>query len=167
MRLSKNFILEEFTKSATATKHGIDNTPKGEHLQNLQFVVEKICQPVREFFGKPVSVNSGYRSPALNKAVGGSATSQHCNGEAVDIEINGIPNKVLADWITENCDYDQVILEFYNPAEGANSGWVHASVRRDGKNRKQKLIAFKDGKSTKYQAVDDFDPNNDYSKYKK
>jgi hypothetical protein len=165
MKLSENFSLVEFTKSGTATKLGIDNTPKGEHLENLQHVVQKICQPVRDFFGKPVTVNSGYRSPELNKAVGGSATSQHCNGEAVDIEIQGIPNKVLADWITENCEYDQVILEFYNPAEGANSGWVHASLKKDGPNRKMKLIAFKDGKSTKYQKVDDFDPDNNYEKY--
>jgi hypothetical protein len=165
MKLSKNFALNEFTKSATATKLGIDNTPKGEHLENLQYVVEKICQPAREFFDKPVTVNSGYRSPELNKAVGGASSSQHCNGEAVDIEIMGVPNKVLADWITENCEFDQVILEFYNPEEGINSGWVHASLKKDGPNRKTKLIAFKDGKSTRYQAVDDFDPDNDYKRY--
>jgi len=165
MKLSENFVLAEFTKSATATKRGIDNTPQGEHMENLKYVVQKICQPVREAFGKPVRINSGYRSPALNVAVGGSKTSQHCNGQAVDMEINGVPNIVLADWIAENCTFDQVILEFYNPAEGANSGWVHASVRSDGKNRGQKLIAFKDGKSTRYQVVTDFDPNNDYEKY--
>lgn len=164
MKLSKNFNLNEFTKSATATARGIDNTPQGVHLENLKYVVEKICQPARDYFGKPVKINSGYRSPALNTAVGGSKTSQHCNGEAVDMEIEGLPNKTLADWIAENCEFDQVILEFYNPAEGANSGWVHASVRRDGKNRKSKLIAFKDGKSTRYEAVSDFDNQDKWKK---
>jgi zinc D-Ala-D-Ala carboxypeptidase len=165
MQLSANFQLKEFTRSQTASRLGIDNTPQGEHMENLKYVVEKICQPVREAFGKPVRINSGYRSPALNKAVGGSKTSQHCNGQAVDMEIDGVPNKVLADWITENCDFDQVILEFYNPAEGANSGWVHASVRSDGQNRGKKLIAFKDGKKTRYEFVEDFDKGNEYEDY--
>lgn len=165
MRLSANFVLAEFTKSATATKRGIDNTPQGEHLENLKYVVENICQPVREAFGRPVRINSGYRSPALNKAVGGSKTSQHCKGQAVDFEINGVANLALADWISENLTFDQLILEFYNPDEGENSGWVHASVRSDGQNRGQKLIAFKDGRRTRYEVVDDFDPDNNYDKY--
>lgn len=165
MQLSENFQLKEFTRSATASRLGIDNTPQGEHMDNLKYVVEKICQPVRESFGKPVRINSGYRSPELNKAVGGSKTSQHCNGQAVDMEIDGVPNKVLADWITENCEFDQVILEFYNPEEGANSGWVHASVRADGQNRRTKLIAFKDGKKTRYELVEDFDKGNEYEDY--
>lgn len=162
MKLSENFVLAEFTKSATAQRLGIDNTPHNEHLENLKHVVETICQPVRDFFGKPVIVNSGYRSPELNTAVGGSSKSQHCNGQAVDIEIPGVANKTLADWITEHCEFDQVILEFYNPAEGENSGWVHASVKKDGPNRNQKLIAFKDGRSTRYELVEDFDCENNY-----
>ena len=116
MKLSKNFSLEELTRSATATKLGIDNTPDEEHLNNLQVVVDEIAQPLRDHFGKPVRINSGYRSPALNDAIGGSKKSQHSKGEAIDLEIDGVSNMEVAGWITENCDYDQVILEFYNPA---------------------------------------------------
>lgn len=155
-RLSKNFVLSEFTKSATAERLGIDNTPQGEHLENLQNVVDNICQPVREHFDKPVIITSGYRSPELNEVIGGSSSSQHCKGEAVDFEIAGVSNKALAEWVSENCEYDQLILEFYNPTEGENSGWVHASLRMDGNNRKQKLIAYKNGRSTRYVQVDDF-----------
>ena len=165
MKLSKNFSLSEFTKSATAAREGIDNTPNGEHLENLRYVVETVAQPLRTAFGKPVTVNSGYRSKALNEAVGGSSRSQHCNGEAVDLEINGVANKAVADWITANCEFDQIILEFYNPEEGENSGWVHVSAKQDGNNRRQKLIAFKDGKTTRYVEVDDFDPDDNYEQY--
>lgn len=157
MQITENFHLDEFTKSNTADRLGIDNTPQGEHLDNLIYVVENILQPVREHFGKPVTINSGYRSPALNNAVGGSSRSQHCNGEAADFEIMGLPNAELAQWIIDNLEYDQIILEFYNPDEGANSGWVHCSVKKDGDNRKEKLVAIKDGKSTRYERVEDFD----------
>ena len=157
MKLSENFSLEELTRSATATKLGIDNTPDEEHLNNLQVVVDEIAQPLRDHFGKPVRINSGYRSPALNDAIGGSKKSQHSKGEALDLEIDGVSNMEVADWITENCDYDQVILEFYNPAEGPNSGWVHASCKADlSQNRKRNLIALKDGNKTVYLVTEDF-----------
>ena len=157
MKLSKNFSLEELTRSATATKLGIDNTPDEEHLNNLQVVVDEIAQPLRDHFGKPVRINSGYRSPALNDAIGGSKKSQHSKGEALDLEIDGVSNMEVAGWITENCDYDQVILEFYNPAEGPNSGWVHASCKADlSQNRKRNLIALKDGNKTVYLVTEDF-----------
>ena len=157
MKLSKNFSLEELTRSATATKLGIDNKPDEEHLKNLQVVVDEIAQPLRDHFGKPVRINSGYRSPALNDAIGGSKKSQHSKGEALDLEIDGVSNMEVAGWITENCDYDQVILEFYNPAEGPNSGWVHASCKADlSQNRKRNLIALKDGNKTVYLVTEDF-----------
>lgn len=157
MKLSENFSLEELTRSATATKLGIDNTPDEEHLNNLQVVVDEIAQPLRDHFGKPVRINSGYRSPALNDAIGGSKKSQHSKGEALDLEIDGVSNMEVAGWITENCDYDQVILEFYNPAEGPNSGWVHASCKADlSQNRKRNLIALKDGNKTVYLVTEDF-----------
>ena len=157
MKLSKNFSLEELTRSATATKLGIDNKPDEEHLKNLQVVVDEIAQPLRDHFGKPVRINSGYRSPALNDAIGGSKKSQHSKGEAIDLEIDGVSNMEVAGWITENCDYDQVILEFYNPAEGPNSGWVHASCKADlSQNRKRNLIALKDGNKTVYLVTEDF-----------
>jgi uncharacterized protein YcbK (DUF882 family) len=140
MQLSEHFNLKEFTKSETAIRKRIDNTPNAQHAQNLKNVCDKILEPVRKHFGKPVRINSGYRGPALNAAVGGSSKSQHCNGEAVDFEIDGLPNPELAKWVSENCDFDQIILEFYDPKEGPNSGWVHASYSA-GKNRKQKLTA--------------------------
>lgn len=164
MNLTPNFTLKELTESPTATKLGIDNTPTAQHLANMKHVCETILEPARAHFGKPVKVNSCYRGPALNKAIGGSTTSQHMNGEAVDFEIPGVSNKVLADWVSENVEFDQVILEFFNPAEGVNSGWVHASVKKTG-NRKQKLVASKDGTKTVYKPVTDFDPNNSYEQY--
>jgi putative chitinase len=150
MQLSQHFNLKEFTKSETATRKRIDNTPNLEHANNLKMVCENILEPVRKHFGKPVRINSGYRGPALNKAVGGSAKSQHCNGEAVDFEIDGLPNPDLAKWVADNCDFDQIILEFYDPKEGPNSGWVHASYSK-GKNRKQKLTAVTVNGKTVYK----------------
>ena len=157
MKLSENFSLDEVIRSATATKLGIDNIPEQEHLDNLQVVIDEIAQPLRDHFGKPVRINSGYRSPALNDAIGGSKKSQHSKGEALDLEIDGVSNMEVAGWITENCDYDQVILEFYNPAEGPNSGWVHASCKADlSQNRERNLIALKDGNKTVYLVTEDF-----------
>lgn len=159
-KLTPNFSLEELTVSPTAKKLGLPNTPTQEHIANMKYVCEKILEPVRAHFGKPVQVNSSYRSPAVNKAVGGSPTSQHSNGEAVDFEIPGIPNKQLADWVADNLEFDQVILEFYNAKDGANSGWVHASIKRNGQNRKQRLIASKSKSGgTVYTPVNDFDPS--------
>lgn len=149
MQLSKNFNLSEFTKSDTATKLKIDNTPKGEHLDNLKHVVEKIVQPVRDKFGV-TKINSGYRSPDLNEAVRGSRTSQHCFGEACDIEVPGVPNATLAAWIKDNLEFDQLILEFYTPGV-PDSGWVHVSLKRSGPQRKQVLTAMKEGGKTVYK----------------
>ena len=157
MKLSENFSLEELIRSSTARRIGLDNIPNDEHLKNLQVVVDEIAQPLRDHFGKPVRINSGYRSPALNDAIGGSKKSQHSKGEALDLEIDGVSNLEVADWITDNCDYDQVILEFYNPAEGPNSGWVHASCKENlSENRERNLIALKDGKKTVYVVTEDF-----------
>jgi putative chitinase len=151
MQLSEHFKLSEFTKSETAIRKRIDNTPGPEHAQNLKNVCEKILEPVRKHFGKPVRINSGYRGAALNAAVGGSSKSQHCNGEAVDFEIDGLPNPELAKWVADNCDFDQCILEFYDPKEGPNSGWVHASYTSKGTNRKQRLTAVTVSGKTVYK----------------
>ena len=157
MKLSENFSLEELIRSSTARRIGLDNIPNDEHLKNLQVVVDEIAQPLRDHFGKPVRINSGYRSPALNDAIGGSKKSQHSKGEALDLEIDGVSNLEVADWITDNCDYDQVILEFYNPSEGPNSGWVHASCKANlSENRERNLSALKDGKKTVYLVTEDF-----------
>lgn len=150
MQLSPHFKLNEFTKSETAIRKRIDNTPGPVHAANLKKVCEKIIEPVRNHFGKPVRINSGYRGPALNAAVGGSSKSQHCNGQAVDFEIDGLPNPELAKWVAENCEFDQIILEFYDPKEGPNSGWVHASYA-EGANRKQKLTAVTENGKTVYK----------------
>lgn len=153
MNISTHFTLEEMINSPTAKEKGINNMPGPAVLVNLTNVAQSILEPVRAHFGKPIKINSGYRSPELNTAIGGSATSQHCTGEAVDFEIEGISNKEVAEWVTNNLKYDQCILEFWVSSEGPNSGWVHVSLKKNGMNRKQKLIAFKNGKKTVYQNV--------------
>ena len=146
MKLSENFTMAEFIKSDTANRLGIDNTPEGEHLENAKALFENVVQKVRDHFG-PTVINSGYRCPELNEAVRGSKTSQHCHGEAADIEVPGVANGDLAQWIVDNLDFDQVILEFYTPGE-PSSGWVHVSYKADGSNRKKALTASKiDGKT--------------------
>ena len=149
MRLSKNFTLTEYTKSQTALRQGIDNTPGDEHLEAAKTLFEKVVQPVRDNFG-PTVINSGYRGPELNKAVGGSATSQHCKGQAVDIEIPGVANYDVAEWIKDNLDFDQVILEFYTPGI-PDSGWVHVSYNNAGEQRKSVLTAMKENGKTVYK----------------
>ena len=149
--LSKNFTLTEFTKSQTALRLGIDNTPSDEHLAAAKLLFENVVQPVRDHFG-PTVINSGYRGPALNEAIGGAATSQHCRGEAVDIECPGVPNHEVAEWIENNLEYDQLILEFYTLGI-SDSGWVHVSYIPEG-NRKQSLTAVKqDGKTVYLQGL--------------
>ena len=149
MKLSKNFSLAEFTRSQTATRRGIDNTPMGQHLEAAKTLFEKVVQPIRDHFG-PTRLNSGYRSPDLNKAVGGSKTSQHCQGEAADLEVPGVSNYDVAKWIEDNLEYDQLILEFYTPGI-PNSGWVHVSYNHDGNQRKQSLTAMKENGKTVYK----------------
>jgi len=141
MNLSKNFTLAELTKSQTATRKGIDNEPGTAEIENLIHLAKTILQPVREHFGKPVMISSGYRSPALCEAIGSSAKSQHAQGEAADFEINGIDNVDLAAWISRNCDFDQLILEFYDNVD-PNSGWIHCSSKKES-SRKQILKAVR------------------------
>jgi len=146
MKLSENFTMAEFIKSDTANRLGIDNTPEGEHLENAKALFENVVQKVRDHFG-PTVINSGYRCPELNEAVRGSKTSQHCHGEAADIEVPGVANGELAQWIVDNLEFDQVILEFYTPGE-PSSGWVHVTYKKDGSNRNKALTAAKiDGKT--------------------
>ena len=145
MKLSKNFTMAQFTKSQTAERKGIDNTPQGEHLDAAIALFENVVQPVRDHFG-PTVLNSGYRSHELNEAVGGSSKSQHCKGEAADIEVPGVANAELAEWIRDNLDFDQLILEGYKKGI-PDSGWVHVSYKADGSNRKSILTAdFTSGK---------------------
>ena len=149
MKLSNNFSLKEMTKSQTATRRGIDNDPGEEEQANLQQLCEQVLQKVRDHFGKPVTVTSGYRSPELNKAIGGSTTSDHCKGMAADIEIAGVPNYELAEWIKDNCEFRQLILEFYTPGI-PDSGWVHVSYDYE-ENLKKVMTAMKENGKTVYK----------------
>ena len=137
MQLSKHFKLEEFTKSMTATRKGIDNTPGAGEIKNLENLCYEILEPLRAKFDKPITITSGYRSPELCEAIGSKATSQHTKGEAADFEIAGVSNLQVALWIQNNTDFDQLILEFWKEGE-PNSGWVHCSFV-EGSNRKQVL----------------------------
>ena len=151
MILSNNFTLNELTKSQTATRKGIHNEPSTEHVENLIHLAKTILQPVREHFGKPVMISSGYRSPELCEAIGSSAKSQHAKGEAADFEIHGVDNKELAAWISINCDFDQLILEFYIDGD-ANSGWVHCSSKMES-SRRQMLKAERIEGRTSYSPI--------------
>ena len=148
MNLTTNFTLAEMVKSETALRHDMDNTPGEAEIENLKRLAEQVLQPVRDHFAKGVKVNSGFRHPEVNAKVGGSKTSDHCKGQAADIEIPGVANADLAKWITENLDFTQVILEFYTPGI-PDSGWVHVSY--DPQNlKKQALTATKQGGKTVY-----------------
>jgi len=140
MMVSDHVSLEELTKSQTGGRLGINNTPSPIKIEALKAVCENVVEKVRAHYGQPVFINSGYRGPALNKAVGGAASSQHCKGEAVDMEIPGVPNGDLAIWVRDNLDFDQLILECYK-AGVPTSGWVHCSYKAGGKNRKDVLTA--------------------------
>jgi len=149
MKLSTNLTLSEVIKSNTATRNNISNEPTKEHLQNLVALAENIFQPIREHFNAPIYLNSGYRSEALNKAVGGSKTSQHCKGEAIDIDNdfrNSVSNKEIFDYARTNLDFDQLIFE---GGTKENPAWVHISYKIAG-NRKQ-VLRMKDQKITIYE----------------
>ena len=148
IRVSKNFALSEMVKSATAERLNVDNSPSDIHLVNLTHLAIRILQPVRDEFGV-ITINSGYRSPALNAKVGGSKTSQHCNGQAADFESFSTPNPDLAKWIANNLEFDQLILEFYDGVN-PNSGWVHCSYNLMG-NRKKIMTALKTKSGVQYK----------------
>ena len=152
MKLTENFSLLELTKSQTAERKGIDNTPGPEHQENLQSLCTHVLQPVRDHFGQVVSVSSGYRSPELCTAIGSKITSQHAKGEAADFEIFGVSNKELADWIHYNLNYDQLILEYWKGEDDPNSGWVHCSYSENQK-RRQYLKAVKVDGRTQYEPM--------------
>lgn len=139
-QLTEHFSLAEMS----VTKTGLPNTPPPVVAERLRVLCEEVLEPIRAHFGKPVTINSGYRSLAVNKAVKGAPTSQHRMGLAADIEIKGVANDVLARWITDNLVYDQCILEFFRDGD-PSSGWVHVSFRKDA-NRRQ---SFRIGGSTR------------------
>lgn len=147
MRLSKNFVLSEITRSSTAARLGINNGPDKEHLQNIQYLITQIVQPMRDDLG-PIRISSGYRSPVLNSTIGGSNKSQHCKGQALDLQFwegGKMNNKKIYDWIIDSgLEFDQMINEF-------DFAWIHLSLKIEG-NRKQILKAYKDDENkTKYR----------------
>jgi len=145
MKLSENFSLKEFTKSQTAIRFGIDNTPQGDHLDALKDLVENILQPIRDNFGS-VRITSGYRSHDLNEKIGGSQKSQHSVGQAADFEITGLDNFDLAVWISDNLVFDQLIIEGYD-GTGANAGWIHCSYNKENNRKKCLTAEFINGKA--------------------
>ena len=140
MRLSKNFVLSEITRSNTAKRLGVSNEPEKEHLVSIQRLVTELIQPMRDALG-PIRVTSGYRSPQLNRAIGGSRKSQHCKGEAFDVQFwkdGKMCNQEIYKWVLNSgIDFDQMINEF-------DFAWIHISLKPDGKNRKMVLEAYKD-----------------------
>ena len=150
MNLSRNFSLQELTKSDTAIRMDIDNNPNADQIEKLKALCENILQPVRDHFGR-VKVTSGFRSEKLCLAIGSSVNSQHARAEAADFEVIDTDNAELADWIYKNLEPDQLILEFYKPGE-PNSGWIHCSWIPEGR-RAQFLHAFKSEGKTKYKPV--------------
>jgi len=149
MQLSKNLSLAEVTRSETAKRRGVSNMPTEAHIANFKLLAEKVFQPIRDHFGGPIHISSGYRSAALNKAIGGAASSQHCTGEAIDIDMDGtaITNAEIFNYIKDNLEFDQLIWEF---GTDTNPDWVHVSYESTGKQRKQILKAIKKGGATSY-----------------
>jgi zinc D-Ala-D-Ala carboxypeptidase len=153
MQISKHLSLKECTYSATAEKMGIaNNNLTKNHIENLKLLAEKVFEPIREHFDMPIKVSSVYRGFNLNQAIKGSITSQHCNGQAMDIDmsgVEGISNKDIFNYIKQNLDFDQLIWEFGNSKE---PDWVHVSYTND-KNRKQILKAKKVNGKTQYEKM--------------
>lgn len=146
LQITKHFSLREMSRSATGTRLGLPNNPPAELMPNILKVCERLEQ-VREHYGKPVTVRSCYRAPAVNTAVGGSKTSAHRFGLAADFEVEGVPNIDVARWCRDNiADYDQIIYEF------GEDGWVHIGFTASSEPRKQLLSAVKDGGKTVYKS---------------
>jgi zinc D-Ala-D-Ala carboxypeptidase len=150
MNLSKNLTLFEMTRSDMAKRKGVSNEPTPEHIENMKVLAEKIFQPIREHFGVPIYISSGYRSAVLNKKIGGSRNSQHLTGEAMDIDMDGhlhITNAQVFNYIKDNLFFDQLIWEYGN---STNPDWIHVSYRNRSTNRGQILKAVKGTFGTKY-----------------
>jgi hypothetical protein len=152
MKISTHISNREATRSTTALRLGIDNTPGDSELQNMKLIAEKIFEPLRIYVAGPIKINSMFRSKELNRAVGGSKKSQHCQGRAIDLDdsFGVMSNSTMFNWIQDHCDYDQLIWEFgdeYNPE------WVHVSYVDPGSNRKRSLQAYREKGKTKYKVI--------------
>ena len=153
MKISDNITYAEAIHSQTAKRRGIDNTPTAKQVEVMKLTAEKIFEPLRKFVGGPIKVNSFFRSAELNKAIGGSKTSQHCKGQAIDIDdVYGYKtNAVMYAWVKENLNFDQMIWEF---GTDMNPNWVHISYVSEEDNRNRCLKAYKDERGkTKYKVI--------------
>jgi len=155
MKLSKNLSLDEVIKSNTAIRRGIDNTPSEEHLENLKYLAEKVFQPIREHFGVPIYISSGYRSPELNEAIGGSSKSFHCHGMALDLDQDGrnkgVSNADVFYFIKNNLPFTELIWEF---GDENNPNWVHVALAKGRENEKNTKIAQSIDNKTTYTRWD-------------
>lgn len=153
MKLAPNFTLQEFLKSQTAQRRGIDNSPENWQIENMRRVANNVLQPVRNYWG-PTVITSGFRCLELNRAIGSSDSSQHRKGQAADFEVPGYTNLEVAEWVRDNLSFDQLILEAYRPAEGPNSGWIHVSFVSEGENRNEVMTAeFTNGQANYYYGL--------------
>ena len=152
MRLSKHFSLEEMTRSMVAARKGIDNTPSEAQVEAMRLLAEKIFEPLRKWVGGPIKVNSFFRSETLNESIGGASSSQHCKGQAIDIDdvYGRKTNAEMYKWIQENLDYDQMIWEFGTDMQ---PNWIHVSYVSEEKNRNKCLKAYKEHGKTKYKVI--------------
>ena len=150
--ISKHISYKEGVHSNTAIRRGIDNTPTDDQLYFMEIVAEEVFEPLREWVGGPIKINSFYRCPELNTAIGGSATSQHCKGQAMDIDdtFGKATNAEMYNFIKENLDFDQMIWEF---GDDDNPAWVHISYVSPEKNRNRCLKAYKENGKTKYMVI--------------
>ena len=150
--ISKHISYKEGVYSMTATRLGIDNTPGDDQLHFMEIIAERVFEPLREWVSGPIKINSFYRCPELNKAIGGSATSQHCKGQAMDIDdtFGKATNAEMFNWIKENLDFDQMIWEF---GDDDNPNWVHISYVSEEKNRNRCLRAYKYNGKTTYGVI--------------
>ena len=150
--ISKHISDKEGVYSRTALRLDIDNTPTKEHLNNMRLLAENIFEPLRAYVGGPIKINSFYRSPELNKAIGGSSKSQHCHGQAIDLDdtFGRMTNAEMYEFIKEHLDFDQMIWEF---GDDENPNWVHVSYVSEEKNRNRCLKAYKENNKTKYKII--------------
>ena len=150
--ISKHISYKEGVYSNTATRRGIDNTPNEEQLKNMKLIADKVFEPLRKWVGGPIKINSFFRSPELNTAIGGSSKSQHCKGQAIDIDdtFGKATNAKMYNWIKENLNFDQMIWEF---GDDNNPAWVHISYVSEQENRNRCLLAYKENKKTKYKVI--------------
>ena len=150
--ISKHISYKEGVHSNTAIRRGIDNVPNKEQLSNMKLLAEKVFEPLREYVGGPIKINSFFRSPELNTAIGGSGKSQHCHGQAIDIDdtFGVMTNAAMYRWIKDNLDFDQMIWEF---GDDKNPAWVHVSYVSKEDNRNRCLLAYKEGRKTKYKVI--------------